>query len=100
MPEWKEAPVQNQIGIILCTQIVQGWTRSRSKEDRANSPDADARGQGNHEKFPGLAQFPRQVLQQVLIAICTTEKDQQCQRSISANFASSTVFPGDPGNLG
>ena len=52
--------------------MVQGLTRSRYKEDQANSPDADARGQGNHTRFPGYAQFPRQVL----LSISTTEKDQ------------------------
>ena len=55
--EWREAPVQTHEGIILWTQMVQGWIWSRSKEDQANSPDANARGWGNHEKLLGMLNF-------------------------------------------
>ena len=74
--------------------MVQGWTRSRSTEDQANSLDADVIGKGNHEKLLGYPQSPRQVLKQVLRANCTTEKYKWCERSLSANSTSSTVFPG------
>ena len=91
--EWKEAPVQTQGGIVLWIQMVKGGTRLRSKEDEANSPDTDARGQGNHEKLPvpGYAQSAMQGLQQVIRCICTIEKDQWWPKS-----ANSTILKQKP----
>ena len=100
-PEQRQDTVQEDWSLILWTQMVEGWTLTRPKEDTINNQHGFSGGQGNNALFPRDGEFPKLcrdgefpklLLTTTGQALCTSQKPHPERHTLpSHGWASSSL---------
>ena len=85
LPEQRQNTVQEDWSLLLWTQMVEGWTLTRPKEDTIDNQHGFSRGQRNNALFPRDGKFPKPILTMTGQALCTSQKSHSERHTLHSH---------------